>query len=611
LDGATPVSIQVHLPLRNLEAAKAELEAVSDPGSPHYGHYLSTEQFETKYSPAAADVAAVRSYFESQGFTITDVPRNRLFVNATATAANVERVFATHFGLYEVEKGELRRAPIEPAQIPQAIASRISTVLGLHTARVRLPAMVSSATTAASSRKGTLPCVLYFGQYLDTTDPAYGGGYPNPTPIYSCGLLPPQVRLTYGLDTAVAAGNDGRGVTVAITGAWRSPTLVSDAQTYFSMFDPSHPLLNSQITLIDSPSGGDPSTPVDTSWYLEQALDVESVHTTAPGASIVYVGSPTAGNNDTIVQMNLIVQDKLATIVSNSWVFDLDDPGSPSDPEVQAFDPILIQAGLKGIGMYFASGDLGDNQCGTSCYTGFVNGPGANIPSVYYPTSSPYVTGVGGTGLYLDVNGVPVYETGWENGRSVLTGRGSNMTWAPAPPGYFYGGAGGGPSHRYPQPKWQRGVVPSSLAGATPMRVVPDVAMLGDWHSGVQLGYTDPSIGTYYVYQNVGGTSLSTPLFAGTMALAEQRAGHRLGSANPLFYRVSALAFRDIVPTPTPQAIDSPGLWTATEDPPNLQVLRDDGTLVPHTLHSAPGFDNVTGLGVPNGEAFLEAISGN
>jgi hypothetical protein len=95
------------------------------------------------------------------------------------------------------------------------------------------------------------------------------------------------------------------------------------------------------------------------------------------------------------------------------------------------------------------------------------------------------------------------------------------------------------------------------------------------------------------------------------MALAEQRAGHRLGSANPLFYRVSALAFRDIVPTPTPQAIDSPGLWTATEDPPNLQVLRDDGTLVPHTLHSAPGFDNVTGLGVPNGEAFLEAISGN
>jgi subtilase family serine protease len=204
-------------------------------------------------------------------------------VNATATAANVERVFATHLGLYEVEKGELRRAPIEPAQIPQAIASRISIVLGLHTAKVRPPAMVAGATPATSNRKGIVPCVLYFGQYYDTTDPAYGGGYPNPTPFYSCGLLQPQIRQAYGLGTAVAAGNDGRGVTVAITGAWRSPTLVSDAQMYASTFDPSHPLLNSQITLIDAPSGGDPSTPIDTTWYLEQAPDVEAVHTTAPG----------------------------------------------------------------------------------------------------------------------------------------------------------------------------------------------------------------------------------------------------------------------------------------------------------------------------------------
>src|ERR1700674_3108879 len=46
---ATPVTIQVHLPLQNLEAAKAELEAVSDPDSPRYGQYLSSEEFEAKY----------------------------------------------------------------------------------------------------------------------------------------------------------------------------------------------------------------------------------------------------------------------------------------------------------------------------------------------------------------------------------------------------------------------------------------------------------------------------------------------------------------------------------------------------------------------------------
>jgi hypothetical protein len=93
--------------------------------------------------------------------------------------------------------------------------------------------------------------------------------------------------------------------------------------------------------------------------------------------------------------------------------------------------------------------------------------------------------------------------------------------------------------------------------------------------------------------------------------LAEQRAGHRLGFANPLFYRVAGRAFRDIAPTPTPQSITHPGVWTDTEDPPNLMVQRNDGSIHPHTLHSAPGFDNVTGLGVPNGEQFLEAVSGN
>jgi len=226
------------------------------------------------------------------------------------------------------------------------------------------------------------------------------------------------------------------------------------------------------------------------------------------------------------------------------------------------------------------------------------------------PASSPYVTGVGGTSLYLDANGLPAYETGWEVGDSVLSGHGSKKTWAPSPPGLFIFGAGGGPSHRYPQPKWQRGVVPSYLAGATPARVVPDVAMLADFDSGVKLGVTYPIPGPYVVYRDAGGTSLATPLIAGAMALAEQRAGHRLGFANPLFYRVAGQAFRDIAPTPTPQSITHPGVWTDTEDPPNLKVQRADDTIVPHTLHSAPGYDNVTGLGVPAGDAFLRAVSG-
>jgi subtilase family serine protease len=136
-DGTTSITIQVHLPLRDLGGAQAELEAVSDPDSPRYAKYLSSEEFESKYSPAAEDLAAVRSYLESEGFSITYAPRNRLFVTARATVADVERVFATRLGQYEADKGELRRAPIEPAQVPAVIAARVSGVLVLSTARAR------------------------------------------------------------------------------------------------------------------------------------------------------------------------------------------------------------------------------------------------------------------------------------------------------------------------------------------------------------------------------------------------------------------------------------------------------------------------------------------
>jgi len=401
------------------------------------------------------------------------------------------------------------------------------------------------------------------------------------------------VRQAYGLDTAVSSGNDGRGVTIAIVDAWRSPTLVSDAQRFAATLDPAHPLQASQITLIDAPSGGDPSIPVDVTWYYEHLLDVESAHAIAPRANIVFVGAATDGNDDMIAAVNLVVQDNLATIVSNSWA-GYEDSSSDSSA---AMDPVLLQAALKGLGLYFATGDFGDNQ--------LVLG----VPTPGYPASSAYVTAVGGTSLFLDQDGIPAYETGWESGESVPAGHGANTTWAPPAPGLLFFGATGGPSHRYPQPNYQKNVVPETLAGAPPARVTPDVSMLADPDSGVQIGLTDPYLAFYVLYDNTGGTSLACPLFAATMALAEQRAGHRLGFANPKLYRAASSAFRDIVPTPTPQAITHPSLWQDTEDPAGLKVLRPDGTIAPHTLHSAPGFDNVTGLGVPNGEAFLKPVS--
>jgi len=607
VDGATPITVQVHLPLRNLEEAKAELEAVSDPDSPRYGRYLTSEEFEFKYSPTVEDLAAVRNYFEAERFSVTYVPRNRFFLTAQATATEVERVFATRLGQYEATKGELRHAPMTTARIPDAIASRVSRVLGLSTSRAK-PTALAGQRPFAGSKTSPPTCAEYYDEYFDTIDPPYGGGYPYPTLFHPCGLTPSRLRRAYGLDDAVESGNDGRGVTIAIVASWLPPTLVSDAQTFAATFDPTHPLRTSQIMLVAAPSGGDPPEPVDVTWYYEDVFDVEDVHAIAPGANIVYVYAATSGNEDAVAALNLIVQDKLASIITNSYVFDFE---TAADSDTALLDPILIQAGLKGIGTYFGSGDWGDNQCSSTSCSAFPPPSSSSGPSVYYPASSPYATAVGGTSLYLDANDHVVYETGWESGESVPVGNGANKSWAPSPPGLLIFGAGGGPSQIYAQPKYQRGIVPPVLAGAVPKRVIPDVAMLADLDSGVKYALTDPFLGTYVVFQNAAGTSLAVQIFGATVALAEQRAGHRIGFANPKFYRVASTAFRDIIPTPTPQAIDHPGVWLDTEDPPNLQVLRPDGRIVPHTLHSAPGFDNVTGLGVPAGEQFLQAVSQN
>src|SRR5439155_14207976 len=81
-------------------------------------------------------------------------------------------------------------------------------------------------------------------------------------------------------------------------------------------------------------------------------------------------------------------------------------------------------------------------------------------------------------------------------------------------------------------------------------RAVPDIAAVGDPNTGYIVGETQTfSDGTVrYDEYRLGGTSLSSPIMAGIMALADQKAGHPHGFANPLFYSQAASgAFHDIV----------------------------------------------------------------
>ncbi len=569
---STTLTVQVHLRMHNEAAAEAQLADVSNPESPNYRHFLSDDEFASKYGATASDVATVRAHFEGHGLTVSDLPANNAYVTFTGTASQFEAAFGTQLGQYKVGT-DTRRAPMTAAVLPAQVGAAVSGVLGLATPAKMKSQRLTMAdivrkTGAAPADVSPSTCSTYYGQILDTTDPAFGGGFPADPPYAGCGYKPGQLRQGYGLDTEIRRGNDGTGQTIAIVDAFTSPTLVEDAQTYAAAEDPDYPLAKSQIKLYAGP--GTTGQPIDTGWYGEQTLDVETVHAMAPGAKIAFVGAQSANDVDLIGAINMIVTKHLATLVSNSYS-SFEDGGGDFTP----WQAIATQAGLKGIGLYFATGD----------------------------------SGVGATSLALGRTNNVLFQVGWETAVSFLTAPtledggpdpdGGAPTWQPAAPGEWYFGGGGGQSALYVQPSWQKGVVPSSLSLDIDVnnRVIPDVSMLGDPMTGFLVGETDPQSGTYSE-EPIGGTSLATPMFTATMALAQQYAGKTFGSANAAIYKAAKSGgFSDV----------APGKLEATAIPGGVMTTFDyHGP--ENSNATAKGFDAVTGLGVPNGTKFLSAM---
>jgi hypothetical protein len=131
---------------------------------------------------------------------------------------------------------------------------------------------------------------------------------------------------------------------------------------------------------------------------------------------------------------------------------------------------------------------------------------------------------VGGTSLGVGANGSRAVETGWRTSDYSC----DRQTLACTRTGWLYG-AGGGVSRVFAEPSYQA-QAGLKLSG----RGVPDVAAVGDPQTGYLVGQTQTfPDGVYYDEYRLGGTSLSSPLFAGIVALSQQQAGRSFGFANP------------------------------------------------------------------------------
>jgi subtilase family serine protease len=280
--------------------------------------------------------------------------------------------------------------------------------------------------------------------------------------------------------------------------------------------------------------------------------------------------------------------------VSNSY----GDLGEDIDPGTKTeFDQIATQAASQGIGLYFSSGDDGDES--------------ANLtqPETDFSADSNFVTAVGGTSLGVNKDGNAVVQRGWATS---IVSQNADGTWATPPPGAYLYAGGGGTSRLYNEPYYQHGVVPDALAQQWSKhrgRVVPDVAMLADPNTGMLIGETQTfSDGRYYDQYRIGGTSLASPLFTGVMADADQVAGFSHGFANPLLYSLGGTAaFNDVKPGPLTGVVrrNFVNSENAT-DGYSVSARLIDTEL--QTLHVTKGYDNMTGMGTPNGATFLTLL---
>jgi subtilase family serine protease len=594
---AQQMNFGVLLGMRDQAGAMTTLKAISDPSSSSYGQWLTNAQFDARYAPAKSSVTAVQDWLRSEGFQVTKTLPSGMYVEASGSVAKVESAFGTsvHNYTYLGKNVHANDSQLSlPSGTPAAVTGAISGVIGIDQGTLLKHTADTEPGPPPGARYGVQPCSAYYAEKVASDKPA---AYGKNQPYAVCGYGPQQLQSAYGESSLLASGINGRGTTVAITDAYAAPTIYADAQKYNQVHD--QPLFKpgqfSQIVpASDAFQNEDLCDPQG--WYGEETLDVEAVHAMAPGAKVVYVGA-----TDCVTGLDeawaATIDNHVADVITNSWGNNTDDITLLGSATVAFYEQFSTEAALTGITVNFSSGDGGDQTAG---------GTDLAAKTVDFPADLPYVTGVGGTSVFIGSHGQWLNEYGWQTSYSTL----KNKSWKPAPPGDYSSGGGGGTSQLFTQPFYQVGKVPASISqyyGSTPMRAVPDIAMVGDPNTGMIVGETQvfPD-GTYWDQYRIGGTSLSSPLLAGVVAVANQLHHHPLGFINPLYYRLlGSSALHDIVAPTSPVAQVRTDYTNFLDNSQGKFWRLQTVDVQSSTLHDTPGYDDETGVGTPDGPAFF------
>ena len=594
---AAPVSVTVALKLSNPEELAALIEATYTQGSPQYHHFLTPQQFRERFAPSAATLAQVTQHFEAAGLTVTRIASAQLRLSGSAAA--IERAFGVELHEYAVPASDgtpayRYRAPLSAPRLPAQISASLHGVFGLDTrprffphlrSAAGLPAKAAPQKTASGNPFGSLT-VADFAEHYDVK------------PLYGRGI-------------------DGEGRTLAIvTLASFTP---SDAFAYWASLGLNVRANRLKEVLIDGGSG----PPSDNSGSLETTLDVEQSGGIAPAANIIVFEAPNT-NQGFVDAFAAVIDANQADTMSTSWgeweLFDTPnnvfDNGPVTDPVtgnitsiIYAYNDLLMQAALQGQTAFAAAGDGGAWD-----EVGELPANFSNVISVDDPGVQPFLTDAGGTtlpgkqvfglpsGKSITINVPQERAWGWDYLEPLCKALGQTIDQCQI----FPAGGGGGVSLYFRRPFYQhfvsglRDSVPGqalydnsqtppqlvvALPGGFPGRNVPDISLNSDPQTGYVVAYTSSSTG--FAFQTFwGGTSFASPQMNGVTALLCQGTHGRIGLLNvPLYFLAGTNGYSG-----------------------NQAPLRDIKTGDNWYWSARPGYDQATGVGVPDVANLLEAL---
>ena len=393
---------------------------------------------------------------------------------------------------------------------------------------------------------------------------------------------PAQLQRAYNLPALYARGITGKGATIVIIDPYGSPTIASDLRN----FDSTEGVPGPPSLRIIRPAGKVPAFNPNNAnlvgWASETTLDVEWAHAIAPGARILLVETPGGGKTGTVSMDQIVKAEKyvikhhLGGVISQSFVATEQAIGSAA---IRSLRGAYLAASAGHVTVLAGSGDSGATGFEPDQQRYYTH------PVTAWPASDPLVTAVGGTRLNLNASGNrKSADTVWND---TYDRTANQLVYGDNGPNPL--AAGGGKSVMFRRPSYQnkvRGVVGNH-------RGVPDISM------------SAACTGMVNVYQSFGGqpvgwyalcgTSESTPLFAGIVALADQVAGHPLGLINPALYKMAAE--------------HSPGIVSVRSGNTTVSFLQGGHWHQVHGYGARAGYNLAAGLGTLNARYFVPELA--